>query len=109
MAAADGFRLSVRNADLSEPVTGEVNIIVPARALNELARTVADQPGPVEITVTPTRNQALFRAGNIDFVSRLIDGDSRLPPDHPEGVRHPHGDGHPGVPERDQARLLFCP
>ena len=74
MAAADGFRLSVRNADLSEPATGEVNIIVPARALNELARTVADQPGPVEITVTPTRNQALFRAGNIDFVSRLIDG-----------------------------------
>jgi DNA polymerase-3 subunit beta len=74
MAAADGFRLSVRNADLSEPAGGEVNIIVPARALNELARTVADQPGPVEITVTPTRNQALFRAGNIDFVSRLIDG-----------------------------------
>jgi DNA polymerase-3 subunit beta len=74
MAAADGFRLSVRNADLSEPAGGEVNIIVPARALNELARTVADQPGPVEITVTPTRNQALFRAGNVDFVSRLIDG-----------------------------------
>lgn len=74
MAAADGFRLSVRTADLSEPASADVNIIVPARALSELARTVVDQPGPVEITVTPARNQVLFRANNIDFVSRLIDG-----------------------------------
>ncbi|MCC6627360.1 MAG: DNA polymerase III subunit beta [Chloroflexi bacterium] len=74
MAAADGFRLSVRAAELAEPAQTDVDIIVPARALSELARTVADQPGPVEITVTGARNQALFRAGNIDFVSRLIEG-----------------------------------
>jgi DNA polymerase-3 subunit beta len=74
MAAADGFRLSVRGADLSEPAAEDVSLIVPARALNELARIVADQSDPVEITVTANRNQALFRAGHIDFVSRLIDG-----------------------------------
>jgi DNA polymerase-3 subunit beta len=74
MAAADGFRLSVRSAELEAPAADELSIIVPARALADLARTVADQPGPVEITVTAARNQVLFRAGNIDFVSRLIDG-----------------------------------
>ena len=74
MAAADGFRLSVRSAELTEPVAETVNIIVPARALNELSRALGDQSDPIEITVTPNRNQVLFRAGNIDFVSRLIDG-----------------------------------
>jgi DNA polymerase-3 subunit beta len=74
MAAADGFRLSVRGGELAEPAREEINIIVPARALSELARTVGDQSEPVEITVTANRNQVLFRAGSIDFVSRLIDG-----------------------------------
>lgn len=74
MAAADGYRLSVRSAELSEPVAEEVNIIVPARALSELARTVADQTESVEFSITANRSQLLVRAGNIDFVSRLIDG-----------------------------------
>ena len=38
MAAADGFRLSVRKAVLSNPAQQPMNIIIPARALNELAR-----------------------------------------------------------------------
>ncbi len=74
MAAADGFRLSVRAGELAEPAREDISIIVPARALNELARIAADATDPIEITVTPNRNQVLFRAGNIDFVSRLIDG-----------------------------------
>jgi DNA polymerase-3 subunit beta len=74
MAAADGFRLSVRSADLAEPAREDLSIIVPARALGELARIVADAADPIDMTVTPNRNQVLFRVGNIDFVSRLIDG-----------------------------------
>lgn len=42
MAAADGFRLSVRKATLSSPVAQSVSAIVPARALLELARVAAD-------------------------------------------------------------------
>lgn len=74
LAAADGFRLAVRSGELASPASEEVSIIVPARAMAELSRTVTDQTEPVEMTVTANRNQVLFRCGNIDFVSRLIDG-----------------------------------
>lgn len=74
LSAADGFRMAVRHGELDTPVAEEVSVIVPAKALNELARTIADQQDRVEITVTPNRNQLVCRAGNLEFLSRLIDG-----------------------------------
>lgn len=74
MAAADGFRLSVRGADLPDGVAENLSVVVPARALTELARVVADQSEPIDISVTPNRSQVLFRAESIEFLSRLIDG-----------------------------------
>jgi DNA polymerase III subunit beta len=43
MAAADGFRLAVRDAGLASPVPDRLDIIVPARALRELARIIGDR------------------------------------------------------------------
>ncbi len=40
MAAADGFRLSVRKAELSSPSSSPITAVIPARALSELARIV---------------------------------------------------------------------
>jgi DNA polymerase-3 subunit beta len=80
MAAADGFRLAVRTAELEQPVgsESEVRIIVPVRAMDELARALPDagagEDAKVEITVTPNRNQVLFHAGNLNVTSRLVDG-----------------------------------
>jgi len=74
MAAADGFRLSVRSAELDEPVAEDLSIIVPARALQELARSMADAEGTIDLLVTPTRSQLLARSGPVEFLSRLIDG-----------------------------------
>ena len=74
LSAADGFRMAVRVAGLAGPAAEEVAIIVPARALNELARVLGDATDPVEIVVTRGRNQLLCRTGNIEFLSRLIDG-----------------------------------
>ncbi|HBY94356.1 MAG TPA: DNA polymerase III subunit beta [Chloroflexi bacterium] len=74
LAAADGFRLSVRTAHLEAPVAQKMRVIVPARALNELARIIGDQEAPVEITVTPNRNQVLFHLENVDVASQLIEG-----------------------------------
>ncbi len=74
LAAADGFRLSVRTAHLSEPVSEPVTVIVPARALAELSRIGVEQEQPIEITITPARNQALFHMANVDLVSQLIEG-----------------------------------
>src|SRR5262245_10321428 len=73
-AAADGFRLAVRTIELPEPVVEPLDVIVPARALLELARIVGDVEGGVEVTVTPSGGQILFHTESMDLVSRLIDG-----------------------------------
>jgi DNA polymerase III subunit beta len=73
-AAADGVRLAVRTVELPEPVREPQEVIVPARALTELARITGDVEGNVEITVTPSGGQVLFHTESIDLVSRLIEG-----------------------------------
>ena len=72
MAAADGFRLSVRTAELPAE-TEPASVIIPARALAELARISTDEEA-ITLVITPTRNQALFHAPNVDLVSQLIEG-----------------------------------
>ncbi|HKB27920.1 MAG TPA: DNA polymerase III subunit beta, partial [Candidatus Limnocylindrales bacterium] len=52
----------------------ETSVVVPARALNELARILADVDEPVEVVLAGGRNQILFHLDGIDLVSRLIDG-----------------------------------
>jgi DNA polymerase-3 subunit beta len=74
LAAADGFRLAVREGELSEPVPERLDIIVPARALRELARIIADQTEPIELKVTPNRGQLIVQTSDTEFYSRLIDG-----------------------------------
>ncbi|NIS80574.1 MAG: DNA polymerase III subunit beta [Anaerolineales bacterium] len=74
MAAADGFRLSVRKAHLSSPATNSVRAIIPARALAELARIVADGEETVSMNLPPNRGQVIFRAKDIELVSQLIEG-----------------------------------
>jgi DNA polymerase-3 subunit beta len=74
MAAADGFRLSVRSAALSAPASQPVNIIVPARALSELARVASDGDETIAMVVPKGRGQVIFRVKDVELVSQLIDG-----------------------------------
>jgi DNA polymerase-3 subunit beta len=74
MAAADGFRLAVREGELAAPVPERLDIIVPARALRELARIVGDRTEPIDLIVTPNRAQLVVHSGETEFYSRLIDG-----------------------------------
>lgn len=74
MAAADGFRLSVKAAKLNQNFGGPSEVIVPARALMELSRVSGEQEQPVEVFITPARKQILFHLEDIDLVSQLIEG-----------------------------------
>jgi len=78
MAAADGFRLSLREAVLEKGLPEKLDIIIPARSLSELARLLGDGDEDVEATVTPNRTQVLFRVrseqGEVNLVSRLLEG-----------------------------------
>jgi DNA polymerase-3 subunit beta len=73
MAATDGFRLSVRSGKLKEAVAEPRTILVPARALAEVARVMGDQEEAVAVSVTPSHGQVLFHMANVDVVAQLID------------------------------------
>jgi DNA polymerase-3 subunit beta len=78
-AAADSFRLAVREAALPAAAGGGVatavgEVLVPARTLTELGRVLPDE-GSVQMFITPNRNQVLFHVeGAVDLVSTLISG-----------------------------------
>ena len=74
MAAADGFRLSVRKAVLSTPSLAPVSAIVPAQALKELARVATDSEEPIYMVMPKGRGQVVFRVKDVEVVSQLIDG-----------------------------------
>ena len=73
LAAADNYRIAVKTVPILDPVP-ETSVVIPARALNELARVLADVDDPVEVVLASARNQVLFHLDGIDLVSRLIDG-----------------------------------
>lgn len=74
LAAADGFRLSVRSAHLSAPSAGPIRAIIPARALSELGRVIIDGEETLTMSLPPNRGQVIFRAKNLEVVSQLIEG-----------------------------------
>ncbi len=74
MVAADGYRLSVRTSELTAGGGIEAKVIIPARALQELARISAEEGEPIRLIVSPTRSQAFFRLSNIDLITQLVDG-----------------------------------
>jgi DNA polymerase-3 subunit beta len=73
LAAADGFRLSVRTGNLSGDAR-PFKAIIPARALSELARVIDSDEETVEMTLPENRSQVIFRAKDVELVSQLIDG-----------------------------------
>jgi DNA polymerase-3 subunit beta len=74
MAAADGFRLSVRKGTLSQAVATPVSVIIPARALSELARVAVDGNEMISMVLPKGRGQVVFRMKDVEVVSQLIDG-----------------------------------
>ena len=75
LAAADGFRLAVRKVDLGDAEIPDLSMIVPAKALTEVARGLPnDDEVEVEIAVTADQSQVLFRHQQAEVISRLIEG-----------------------------------
>jgi DNA polymerase-3 subunit beta len=73
LAAADNYRIAVKTIPILDAVP-DTSVVIPARALNELARILADVDEPVDVVLAGGRNQILFHLDGIDLVSRLIDG-----------------------------------
>jgi len=74
LAAADGFRLSVRTAELSSPIDQTISAVIPARALSELSRISGDSNEAITMVLPPRSGRVIFRTKDAELVSQLIEG-----------------------------------
>jgi DNA polymerase-3 subunit beta len=70
MAATDSYRLAVKQTELAGPGP-DLEAIIPARALQELARLAA---GTEEVGLGVHENYVVFSTGDVWLTSRRIDG-----------------------------------
>lgn len=78
MVATDGYRLSFAHVDLGEETSG-IKFLVPAKALLEFSRILADLGGEISgevlVTVAENLSQVSFKVGGVELTSRLIEGE----------------------------------
>ena len=80
MVATDGYRLSYQEIPVSEAPKGvDIKVVVPARAISEVAKILTenleDENENLSIVISDNLNQVNFKVGNIEFTSRLIEGE----------------------------------
>ncbi len=73
-ASADGFRLAVADITLSDGPAEAIEVIVPARALRELARLVSEGNEAVEMRINAQKTQVMFAMTDVELVAQLIQG-----------------------------------
>lgn len=71
LVATDGYRLAKKN--LKVEASGELEVIIPARTLQEVAR-IANDSEEEFLGITKVENQALFSIGSTQVIARIIDG-----------------------------------
>jgi len=81
--ATDSHRLARRKTTLEQLPTDVNSVVIPGKSLNELNKILGESTNLVQIVIT--NQQVLFKADNVLFFSRLLEGNypetSRLIPD----------------------------
>ncbi len=72
-AAADGYRLAVRTAEVDEEFAEKQEMVIPARTLNEAARII-EEDQDVGISLPSERNRLSVSVPNILISSQLLEG-----------------------------------
>ncbi|MED4534770.1 DNA polymerase III subunit beta [Metabacillus fastidiosus] len=70
--ATDSHRLALRKAKIESGVEEAYNVVIPGKSLTELSKILDDTNDLIDITMT--ENQILFKAKNLLFFSRLLEG-----------------------------------
>ena len=74
-AAADGFRLAVYTGTLETEFDGVLDFVIPSRGLQEVNRLIESTEETVQLTITPSKSQAVFHLENAEVVTQLINGE----------------------------------
>jgi len=73
MVATDSYRLAEKNLKLGYKGASQFECIVPGRTVSELGKILA-KVKQKKLEVSVSKNQILFKVGNIELTSRLIEG-----------------------------------
>ena len=92
LIATDSYRLAVRDVPGVEGLGGGQDLLVPARALQELQRAASSLDSEATIGVTLTDAEICFMVGSTSIASRLIDGNypsvlQLIPASYPNQLR----------------------
>lgn len=74
LAAADGYRLAVRTAEIEQHFPTRLDLVIPARALAEVGRVIGDEDDVVGITLPKDRDVVLFHMKYTDIATSLLEG-----------------------------------
>ena len=85
LAATDGYRLSYSRLSLTNAlkIKDRADLIIPARALQELSRVISkpaesaakDSEATVAFKIDREQQQVIFKFGEVELISRLLGGD----------------------------------
>ena len=92
LIATDSYRLAVRDVPGVKGLGGSHDLLVPARALQELQRAASSLDDDAEIGVTLSDAEISFVVGHTSIASRLIDGNypsvlQLIPASYPNQLR----------------------
>lgn len=73
MASTNSYRLAQRKTTLENLIDTKLDVILPNKTLDEMARLLDDAPESL-VSIQITMNQILFQMENITVISRLIEG-----------------------------------
>jgi DNA polymerase III subunit beta len=78
VVATDGFRLAHKKVSLQNSKGNSFKSLIPRRTLEEIVRLISEditvEDGVVEISVSENQNQVVFKIGETQLSSRLIEG-----------------------------------
>jgi DNA polymerase-3 subunit beta len=72
LVSTDSYRLAEKKITLKKKPTTDINLIVPARTIQELVRLLGDSEAGLSLFVSD--NQIMFEIDGVELTSRLIDG-----------------------------------
>jgi DNA polymerase-3 subunit beta len=87
LVATDGHRLAFTSRTLDTTTANRQEVILPRKTVLELVKLLGDSDDPVEVKLAP--NQARFAFGDVELVSKLVDGkfpdyNRVIPQNHPK-------------------------
>lgn len=74
MAAADGYRLAVKTMTIDAHFEQRRELVIPAKTMIEVARTIVDDEKEVGISLPADRDLVLFYIDNTVIASQLLEG-----------------------------------